>query len=72
MPDRVMLTIRNPLPKDVWVYIECPNVLTVEPIGVDAHRTSKINLLCPGGPGGGCLIHHWAYRGRGAPERWEP
>lgn len=73
-PDRVILTVRNPTGRALWVYIECPKVLTQEPIGIDARGTTRINLLCPdGGPGEErCRVHHWEPQDGRSPRRWEP
>lgn len=69
--ERVMITIQNTGNKDLWVYVECPKVLTVEPVSVQAHHTIRLNLHCPGGAGGTCIINHWVVQ-QGSPPMWLP
>jgi hypothetical protein len=72
-PERVMLTIRNPLARAVWVYIECPNVFTEEPVGIEGRRTVKVNLACPSDPGAEpCVVNHWTIQDAHDPKPWLP
>lgn len=66
------ITIKNPLNRAVWVFIECEHHLTVNPIGLPGRRKSTITLPdIP--PQDGCLLHHWQKMGNEttAPE-WRP
>jgi hypothetical protein len=71
-PGRTMLTVLNPARVAVWVYVECPDALTIEPIGIPGHRAAKVNISCPIGLGGRCLIHHWRVQNGHSPESWQP
>jgi hypothetical protein len=79
-PGRTMIEVKNPLDEPIWVYIECPNTMTIVPIGIAGHTMSSVNLAFLGGK---CLIHHWrvwldgkrasALRGReSTPKKWAP
>lgn len=70
--DRVLLTVKNPLDRAVWVYIECPNSLTETPVGIPGRTTADVNLYCAIEPGGACLVNHWRYQDGHSPERWRP
>jgi hypothetical protein len=70
--DRLLLTIRNPLPYAIWVYLECPSTLTQEPVGFPGHTTAKVNLVCPVPPGGRCVVNHWERQTSHSPRPWSP
>jgi len=66
------ITIKNPLDRAVWVYIECERNLTVNPIGLAGRHTTTITLPdVP--PQDQCLLNHWKRMGNEtiAPE-WRP
>lgn len=68
-----MLTISNPVRKPLWLYIECENVLTIHPIGVDGRRVVKVEMKDPSGPiTTDCYLHAWLVQGGGSPEPWNP
>lgn len=66
------ILMRNPLPRAVWVYVECEQHLTVNPVGVAGRHTSEIVL--PGiGEDEHCLLNHWNYQVNGqSPAPWSP
>jgi hypothetical protein len=72
MPDRVLITVRNPLPHPVWVYLECPNSLTETPVGIPGRTTADVNLACGIEPGGICLLNHWLLQNGHEPPQWTP
>lgn len=72
MPDRVLITVRNPLSRPVWVYLECPNSLTETPVGIPGRTTADVNLACGIEPGGICLLNHWRLQDGHEPPQWTP
>ena len=63
---------RNPLDYAVWVYIECEEHLTVNPIGLAGRHTSEIVLPFIA-PEEKCLLHHWyKQEGTKTPKPWSP
>jgi hypothetical protein len=64
--------LHNPLPRPVWLYIECSSHLTTSAIGVTGGRTSEI-VLPDIPPEEDCLINHWLVQETGkSPPEWRP
>lgn len=55
-----LITVYNPLPKPAWVWFECRNALSKDPIGVLSKHSVTIDLQAsePISPEP-CLIWHW-------------
>jgi hypothetical protein len=63
--------IRNPFRHPVWVYLECPEHLTVNPIGLPDRKTSEV-VLPDIPPQEMCIVHHWYLQDGRPPKPWSP
>jgi hypothetical protein len=64
-----ILYIHNPLDKAVWVWVECQNVMSTQPIGLPARRFSEVNLKSNDPDvavdDNTCYINHWQVQKNG-------
>jgi len=71
----IRLTVENTTGKDVWVFVECPNVLTTDPIRISKKRISKVLMRANGEdvdiqkP---CIVNHYRIQNGHSPEHWTP
>jgi len=63
--------IRNPFRAAVWVYIECVEHLTINPIGIGKLHISEV-VIPDIAPDESCLLHHWYLQDGKSPKQWSP